>query len=53
MDTLEVDRLHRFYRLVRELIDLRVSVGYDLNMVTPDGCYRVQITKVNEHGQPQ
>lgn len=41
------DRLDEFYRLVRELIELRVSVGYDLDMRVDDGRYRVCITRTD------
>lgn len=49
------DRLAEFYRLVRALVELRIAVGYDLDMKvppSPDGFgaasngarYRVRIT---------
>jgi hypothetical protein len=41
------DRLDEFYRLVRELVGLRMGLGHDidLDMKVDGGRYRVRITQ--------
>ena len=44
------DRLERFYALVAELIELRVVLGYDLDMEISGGRYRVRVTETRKPG---